>query len=747
MNHRFSKSRRELLKSAAASGAVLTLGLDALGNIVRAQQPPRPDLIGPKIYGVWLEVGQDNRVTFYSPEVEYGQGTNTALVMLIAEEMDIDLAKVQVLQSGTDRIFANPLTHEVTTNSSAAVRFRFEQMRKIGAMAREMLKQAAALKWQVPLSELSSAQSYVLHDHSKRRASYGSLASVAAQLTPPADVQLRPADQWKLIGTSMPRLDIVPKCTGRAQYSVDFRMPGLLHAAVTRCPVWGSKVESFAADAAKARKGVVDVLSLGYGVAVVATDSWSARRALQDVKVSWSANEWDRLSSDALSKMYDDALDNQVGIVAKSVGDVQAAAQMPGSRVLDMEYVAPFLHHMCMEPPSSTAWIHDGVCELWSPTCGASNLVAGMHFLLDMPPENIIVHRSEFIGGSFGRRDRVDQDIEAVQLSQRLRAPVQVVQRREHDTRTGFYRPYQKSRIRAVIDASGNLIGWQQRIASQAISHNGHDLSELAMAGVDMEKLEPYLKAGGSPFYTVKFDFFAAALTMFNAAYTVPNLRVETIEMLNPLRPTYWRSVGQSINTFQLECALDEIAVLTNTDPFVLRKKMLAQAPRGQSVLDELATLIGWSGTQQPGSGSGWGIAFSNGFGAFAAMAVQVEASGKKLSPRRVVAVVDQGVTINLDQSEAQMQGGIIDGLAAACLQQITLQDGMVEQSSWTDYPTYRLKDTPAIEVKIVNSTAAPGSISELATPMVMPALVNAVYAATGQRVRELPLAKMGFEL
>lgn len=743
----FSKTRRQLLKHAGMSGAVLAIGIDLSGEVVRAEEVAKPDLIGPQIYGTWVELDEQGVVTFYSPEVEYGQGTNTALVMLVAEEMDIDLAKVRVVQSSTARIYANPLTKELTTNSSAAVRFRFDQMRRIGATARELLKAAAAQQWQLPATNLVTEKSEVIDVISGRRQGYGMLAATAAMLPLPKDLVLRPPEQWRLIGTSIPRLDVVAKSTGAARYSVDFRLPGLLHAAVARCPIWGSKVQSFDAKGALARDGVLEVVSLGYGVATVARDAWTARRALEDVKVEWSSSDWDQLDTEALSRMYDDALANQDGVPAKQLGDIDFAMRQPGARVFEMEYMAPFLHHMCMEPPSSTAWVHDGICELWSPSCGASNLVNGMRFLLDLPEEKIVVHRSEFIGGSFGRRDRVDQDIEAVQLSQKMNAPVQVVQRREHDTKTGFYRPFQKSRIRAVVDASGMLIGWEQKIASQALAHNGHDLSELEMAGVDMQKLEPFLKAGGSPFYNVKFDYFAVSLTMVNAAYGVPNLKVSTIDMLAPLRPTYWRSVGQSINTFQLESAIDEIAAQIKVDPIDFRKSMMSKAPRGQRVLDELVTLIGWDKARHSTAGHGWGVAFSNGFGAFAAMAVQVQMSGKKLKIQRVVAVVDQGVTVNTDQSEAQMQGGIIDGLSAACLQQITLAGGKVEQNSWTDYPTFRLSDVPEIEIKLIKSTEAPGSISELATPLVMPALTNAIFAATGVRVRELPLKRLGYEI
>ena len=737
--------RRQFLQTAAA-GTVLALGFDKLGEVVLAQNPPQN--IGPKVFNVWLEIGKDNVVTFYSPEVEYGQGTNTALAMLIAEELDLDWSKLKVVQSGSDEVYANPLSHHVATNSSAGVRFRFDQMRKIGASAREMLKAAAAAQWKVPVGELTTAKSMVSHAASKKSASYGSLSAAASAMPLPENIALRPAEQWKIIGTSMPRLDIELKCTGRAKYNIDLRMPGLLHAAVVRSPVRGSKVKSIDSSAVKKTKELKSIENLGYGVAVVATDPWTARNALSQVKITWEANEYDNLTSESLSKSYSDALANKPGTVAKNEGDFDAASKAPGAKIIEAEYTVPYLHHMCMEPMGSTAHVHDGMCELWAPTNSATGLVNGIAFLLNIPPEKVIVRRSEFIGGSFGRRDRLDQDMEAVQLSQRMKAPVQVIQSREHDLQMGYYRPYQKTRMRAVIDANGAITGWHHKIAGQAIAHSGHDLSELAWAGVDMAKLEPYLKAGGSPFYTMPFDFFSVSNTPFNWAYTAPNIHVEVVEMESPLKPTYWRSVGTSGNIFQIEGFLDEVGAAANADPFEFRKKLLMpKHPRAVAILDELAKAIDWKGPQKPGSGSGWGIGFMFGFNAYGAIAVQVEAAGKKLNIKRVVAVIDQGVTVNQDQTEAQWQGGIVDGLAATCLQEVTIKNGAVVQSNWGDYPTLTLRNVPSIELKVMPSRDAPGAISELATPLVMASVANAVFAATGTRVRELPLTKSGFSI
>jgi isoquinoline 1-oxidoreductase subunit beta len=740
-------SRRSLIK-AAASGAILAVGIDFSRGVVLAQEKAAaPDLIGPTLFKTWVEIGRDNVTTFYSPDVEYGQGTLTAQAMLVAEEMDCDWAKIRVVQSGTDQVYANPNSHQVSTNSSAALRYRFDQLRRIGATAREMLKAAAAAQWNVPIGELTTSNSVVTHAASQRSASYGSLSVAAAKLSVPKDLALRPASQWRLIGKPTPRLDIVQKSTGQARYAVDLRMRGLLFAAVERAPIRGSNVVSFDDKKARARKGVKSVENLGYGVAVVATDAWTARRALQDVAVVWEKSRWDQTSSETLAKSYEEGL-NQSGTVAKNDGDVEAAGKVSGAKIVEVEYTSQFLHHMCMEPMSSTAWVHDGMCEVWSPTNGASNLLNGIAFLLDLPPEKVIVRRSEFIGGSFGRRDRIDQDIEAVQLSQRMKAPVQVLQRREHDTKTGFFRPYQKTRVKAVLDASGKLIGWTQKIAVQSMAHANHDLSELKYTGYDIKKLVPFLKAEGSPFYNMPFDFFSTSQTAYNFAYAIPNVRVEVVAMESPLAITYWRSVGQSNNTWEMESLMDELAFAAGADPIAYRKSMMEKHPRGKVVLDELARRIGWSGAPKVGTGSGWGIALSIGFAAYVGMAVQLEASGKKLTIKRVVAVVDQGITINPEQAEAQVQGGVVDGLASAIFQQITLRDGKVEQNSWYDYPTFTIKNMPPVDVHFQDSGVTPlGSITESATPLVMPAFLNALYIATGDRIRELPLAKHGYEI
>jgi isoquinoline 1-oxidoreductase beta subunit len=743
--------RRRFLQSAAA-GTVLVLGLDSAGHVVFAADAPAgpKDALGPRIFDVWLQIGADNSVTFYCPETEFGQGVTTSLAVLIAEELEPDWPKFVVVQGGTASIYNNPNAGRIATIGSNSTRSRFKQMRRLGAMTREMLKAAAAQQWNVPAVELTVSDGTVVHAASKRSASYGSLSAAAAKLSlPPETIALKAPEQWRMIGQPRPRMDSPVKCTGRAKYAVDLRLPGMLHAEVLRSPVLGGSVKSVDGSAALARKGVKAVENLGYGVAVVAEDSWTARRALEDLKVVWDDGRWAHYGSAEQAKDYAAAIANTNGYVVKTQGDFDAAAKLPGARVVEIDYTAPHLHHMCMEPQVSTVHVHDGVCEAWTPTNGATGEQHGLSFLLKLPLEKVVITRSEFVGGSFGRRDRLDQDMEAAQLSARVGAPVQVVQRRENDVKNGFYRPYQKSKIRGVIDSSGKLIAWHQKLASQGIGKKGHDLVELGVGGVDMAPVDAYLKEEGGP-YLMPFDFFSVSNTMFNAPYALANLHVETIEMEAPARPTYWRSVGQTINTWQMESALDEMAGVAKVDPIAFRRPLLAAHPRGLKVLDEFVTFADWKYPQTPvvngNTTTAWGMAFANTGGAYGAIGVQVAVSGKKLGVKRVVVVSDVGFVVNPNGLESQIQGGIIDGLATAFLQEITLKDGRVQQSNWGDYPTFHLKDAPQVDIKLLEARVEPmGSMAEFCTPLVIPAFVNAVCAATGTRIRELPLTKAGF--
>ena len=729
-------ARRGFLQTTAAA---LILGFDGAGEIVRAAYAP--DVVGPQLFGIWLSIGSDNVITMVSPEVEYGQGTITANAMLVADELDADWEKVAIVQSDANPVYTNPKSYRLSTDGSWGMRGRFEQMRRIGAVTRMLMVQAAANDWGVATGECSTGASFVHHSASGRRASYGSLASAASklQLPAPGSVVLRTPEQWRLIGTPMPRVDIVQKSTGQARYGVDVVVPGMLSAAFSRCPVLGGIAKSFDDSKVKSRKGVRHVVNVGYGVAVLADDPWTARKGAEDLVVIWDNGPAAKISSATIAQDYTDALANQPGVVAKKLGDVTASG---ATKTIDVEYTVPFLAHMCTEPTNATAWVHDGMCEFWTATAAMGSVVKYTGYLLDLPAEKIIIHRTPFVGGSFGLRGRVDPELEAAQLSSIVRAPVQVVRRREEDTQHGWYRPYQKSKITAGLDASDTIVSWHEKVAVQSI--NGQYADELIPFGVDIARVNADIKASAA-FFRLPVDFYATSGTPFSDSYKIPNLFVEWVKMENPVRPTHWRSVGISGNAFITEGTIDELAELAGMDALAFRRAQLIKLPRFVAVIDALAEKAGWPA--QNAAAQGWGMALGDGFVSCSAAAVKVAVKGKTITLERVVCVCDQGITVNPEQTEAQIQSGIIDGLATALFGEITLTNGQIDQSNFNDYRIFTLAELPRIEIVLLPSSEPPGSITEIITPMLIPALANAVAAATGQRYRELPLSRHGFDI
>lgn len=738
-----SMDRRTFLKSTLASGTVFALGINSLGEVVQAAQSATST--DTALFGPWLSITADNKIILINPEVEYGQGTATANAMLVVEELDADWKQVSTLTSDANRMYTNPGSDRLSTDGSQGMRGRFVQMRTIGAKARVLLVQAAANQWNVPASECTPANSVVIHAASQRTATYGSLAAAAAKLPVPAEVPLRDPEQWRLIGTSVPRLDTFDKCTGRAKYAVDLTIPGLLHAAFTTRPVvWKARVKSYDDSAARSMKGVRHVVNMGYGVAVLAEDSWTARKAAEKVEVQWDNGPAAQLSSNTLAQQFNTALDKEAGIVARNDGDVAAVAQQTGAKNLSADYIAPFLAHQCMEPSSAIAWVHDGIVEFWTPTASMGNILRCVPKVFRFTEAQIKIHRAEFVGGSFGLRGKVDTELEAMDISMRVGAPVHLLRRREEEVQVSAYRPYEHSRIKATLDANGKLVGWDQKVVVQSL--NAHYFDELDAFNVSVAAVFEEMKAE-SAFFRLPVDFYATAGTPHNQPYVIPNLRVTGVSVELPIQNKHWRSVGFSGNTCITECFLDELAEAAGQDPFEFRRQLLAGKTRQLAVLDALAAEAKWQPIKGKARRNGWGIAFGDGFEGMCAAAVKVSAKGKQLRIERVVCAYDQGITVNKNQTEAQVQGGLIDGLSAAMYGEITLENGAVQQSNFHDYRLLTLAQTPVIQIKEVISSLKPGSMTEMITPVVIPALVNAVYAATGVRVRELPLKKHGFEL
>lgn len=736
--------RRDFLKGALASGTVLALGFDVLGKVVRAQEATR-DVVGPNLFGAWLMISADNVITLVSPEVEYGQGTITANAILVAEDMDADWTKIKVIPSDAAKVYTNPGSGRLSTDGSWGMRGRVEQMRLIGAKARVMLVQAAAMQWGVPASECTTANSIISHAASKRFTTYGLVAADAMKLPVPAEVTLRSSDKWRLIGTAVRRLDIVEKCTGRAKYSVDLRLPGMLHAAFARCPVvWGGTVKSVDDSAARARKGVKQVINVGYGVAVLADDAWTARKAAESLQITWDEGAAASLSSASMARDYAKALDSEAGVSARNTGDVDAAAKQPGVKIVTADYTVPYLMHQCMEPTGSTAWVHDGIIEFWTPTAAMGVLVRHAHDVFGFTEDKVKIHRAEFVGGSFGLRGRVDPDLEAAQLSIKAGGvPVQVVRRREEDVQHGWFRPYQKTRIKATLDNSGKLIAWDHKVAVQSI--NAHYSDEVIPFGIDVAPINEDTRKE-SAFFRLPVDFYATAGSPHNVSYQIPNLRVTGVQMEVPVPVNHWRSVGYSGNTYITESMIDELAHAAKQEPLAFRRALLTGKPRQLAMLDALAEQIKTQ-PQTKATSAGWGVAFGDGFQCYCAIAVHVTMRGKKLKIDNVLCVYDQGLTVNLDQTEAQVQGGLIDGLSAAIYGEIQLDKGRVQQSNFHDYKLLTLTHVPPIQIKEAASKEKAGSITEIITPTLIPALTNAIFTASGERIRELPLQKHGIEI
>jgi len=418
--------------------------------------------------------------------------------------------------------------------------------------------------------------------------------------------------------------------------------------------------------------------------------------------------------------------------------------------VVEAEYTLPYLHHTLMEPPNSCVWVHDGICEVWTPNANTSNLLRAVTYLTGVPAEKVRVNRTPYVGGSFGRRGRTETEVEAIMISQKIGLPVHVLHSREEDITHSFNRPYTKTRLRASIDPSSNLTGWYQKIACQEI--NETVLAEVAWPGtVDMATI----RADGaklSALYNMPYDFFAANASPVTPPYnTVPNIHVETVPMVNPVGVSHWRSVSKSGGIYVQESFVDELAEAAKMDPIAFRRQVFAKNPRALAVLDRIAREVNWQPINwgKKPDGNGWGVGYADmGYGAMGAIAIQLSVDAKKkIQIKRIVSVTDQGVTVNPDISHAQVQGGIIDGLSSTMFGQITLKNGRVQQSNFGDYRMATLREAPPIESILIDSKERPGSMSEMSTPLMIPALVNALYQATGQRVRELPLVKQGFSI
>jgi isoquinoline 1-oxidoreductase subunit beta len=702
-------TRRAVLQGGLALGAGLAIGFEV--PVRRGLRRAAEAAGKPFAPNAWVRIDADGLVTIVNSQSELGQGTLTSMAMIIADELDADWSRVRVEQSGADPVYGNPnFGGTQLTAGSQSIRGLLPTWRKAGAAGREMLAAAAAREWGVPVGEVRTDSGVVYHDPSGRKLTYGELSEKAGQLPVPQNPKLKTPDQWKLIGKKVPRLDTPDKVTGRAVYGIDVIMPGLLVASVARSPVFGGKVASFDATAAKAVAGVRHVVPIGSGVAVVAGSYPAARRGREALTVQWDEGPNAKLTSADITRTLA-AVVQQPGPVARREGDAPKALGEAG-RVLEAVYDVPFLAHATMEPQNCSAHVMSDGCDVWVPTQNQTGAQRAAMRVTGLPQEKVRVHTT-FVGGGFGRRGEVDYVTEAVEISKAVAAPVKVIWTREDDIQHDFYRPRTHNLFRAALDGQGTPVAWLHRIAGPGIMHQ----RGLAAGQIDRTMVE------------------GAA----NVPYDIPNLQVEYTNKDVGVPVGFWRSVGASQNAFVVESFVDELAHAAAKDPFEFRRGLLGKASRQKAALELAAARAGWGSPLPPGRHRGIAGAFS--YGSWAAEVAEVSvAPDGTVRVHRVVCAIDCGLPINPDQIEAQMQGGIVWGLTAALRGEITLADGRVQQSNFHDYPMLRINEMPVIEVHIVPSQEAPGGVGEPGVPPLAPAVCNAIFAATGKRIRQLPI-------
>jgi isoquinoline 1-oxidoreductase beta subunit len=705
-------SRRTFLKIGAATSGALVLGV-YLPDRKAAAAPAGALSFTPNAF---VRIDAQGRVTLVMPMVEMGQGIYTAQAMLLAEELEVGLDQVEVEHAPpNDALYANSILHIQTTGASASVRAFWLPLRQAGAVARSLLVSAAAAKWNVDPATCSARQGAVHHGPTSRRLGYGALVTAAAALPVPSvdSVPLKNPKDFRLIGTSARRLDTSGKVNGRTTFGIDVRVPRMKFAAVAISPVLGGKPRYIDRRAALAVRGVRQVVQTEEAVAVIADHTGAAKKGLQAAAIQWEDGANAGASSKQIVRQLEIA-SRQPGVVARSEGDAQKALAAAATR-LDAVYQLPFLAHAAMEPMNCTVHVQRDRCELWVGTQAPTLTQMTVAAALGLPQKAVEVH-NHYLGGGFGRRLETDGSVLAAKIATQVDGPVKVIWSREEDIQHDLYRPYYYDRISAGLDAKGMPVAWTHRVAGSSVY--ARYAPPLFQNGLDIDAIE------------------CAAQTPYDLpAVHVDYVRVEPAG----IQTAFWRGVGPVKNVFIVESFVDELAHAAKQDPVAYRRALLAKNPRALAVLNLATEKAGW-GSSLP-AGQGRGVSLQHAFGSYLAQVAEVEVTRDgTVRVKRIVCAVDCGVIINPDIVAAQMEGGAIFGLTAAMYGQINLENGRVKQGNFDTYRPIRMNEAPVVETHLVKSTEAPGGIGEAGTAIVAPAVTNAIFAATGKRIRTLPI-------
>jgi isoquinoline 1-oxidoreductase beta subunit len=713
-------SRREFLKVASAAGAFLAIGFTPSGRLFAATlgAVSEGSALGETELNNFILITPDNKITLFNPRPEMGQGTWQSMPALIAEELEVSLDEVDIrMTTGAKRHGPQGV------GGSASVRESWIPLRQVGAAAREMLTNAAAKRWGVSAGECYAAGRKIHHRPSGKSLTYGELVADASKMEVPKEPKLKDPRDFKILGKPMPRPDIPSKVNGKAIFGLDATVPGMLYASVQHCPVIHGKIKQFNADAVAAMPGVKHVIKTERkmphkaveAVAVVATSYWAAVKARRALDIEWDNSGYDKISTDDyFAATREKAAKQEGNDYSDTMGNVKTALASAAKK-LEAQYETPFASHAQIEPMTATAWVQGDKVEIWAPVQATDGVIDEVSNYLKIPKENVRMN-TLFMGGSFGRKGYYDFVLEAVHISKQVNAPVKMIWTREDDFSNGPYRPGMISAMKGGLDAKGKLVAWEHKVAGASIGHQafGDNLN-------------------GKP------DGWAAeTIDRETSPYDIPNRRQAHVHHDTDIPIVWWRSVYSSTNAFGQECFMDEMAHAAGKDPLDFRLDMLQKSPRWVALLNKLAEISDYR--RQRAAGKAVGIAISHCFGSTAAYAITVSKKGNGVSIDRIVCATDCGMTVNPDTVRAQAEGNVAMALSAAVKPGITFVDGEAQESNFHQYPLPTIREMPDVEVHIMESQEKPGGAGEPTLPPFTPALFNAVFLATGKRVRRLPV-------